>query len=127
MSVPGVVEMTTIKVAPMVSFKQRTVVFEVETISVVTVPCRVVIIGVSGEIGFTDCRSGIITVCINRCGCGRISGTVNDGCGSYHDTGSRNPESDVCANEYLGITFSSDEAGGYDDGENKYLFHICSF
>jgi hypothetical protein len=116
---PDVVEMTTIEVAPVVSFKQRTVVFEVETISVVTVPGRIVIIGISGEIGFTNRRSGIITVCVNRCGCGRICGTVNNGCGSYHDTGNRNPESDVCANEYLGITFSSDEAGCYDGGENK--------
>jgi hypothetical protein len=119
MSVPGVVKMTTIKVGPVVSFKQRAVVFEVETISVVTAPCRVAIIGVSGEFGFTDRRSGIITVCIDRCGCERICGAVNNGCGSYHDTGNRNPESDVCANEYLGITFSSDEAGGNDSGENK--------
>ena len=114
----GSVKMTTIKVGPVVSFKQRTVVFEVETIPVVTVPGRVVIIGVSGELGFTDRRSGIITVCINRCG--RISLTVNNRCGCcYNDTGNRNPESDVCANEYLGIAFSSDEAGGNDGGENK--------
>ncbi len=64
--------------------------------------------------------SGIITVRINRCGCGRISGTVDNGCGRcYNDTGDRNPESDVCADEYLGITFSSDEGGAYNSGENK--------
>jgi hypothetical protein len=117
---PGVVEMTTIKVPPVVSFKERTVVFEVETVPVVTVPCRIVIVSIPGEIDFTDRWSGIITVRINRYGYGRISGTVDNGCGRYNnDTGNRNPESDVCANEYLGITFSSDEAGCYNGGENK--------
>ena len=118
MNEPGVVKMTATEIAPVVPFKERTVVLEVETVPVVTVPYRIVIIGIPGEIGFTDRRSGIITVCINRCG--RISGTVDNGCGScYNDTGNRNPESDMCANEYLGIAFSSDEAGCYDGGENK--------
>ena len=115
---PGVVEMTAMEIGPVVSFKERTVVFEVETVPVVTVPCRILIVGISGEIGFTDRRSGIITVCINWCG--RISRTVNNGCGCcYNDMGNRNPEPDVCADEYLGITFSSDKAGCYDGGENK--------
>jgi hypothetical protein len=116
---PGVVEMTAIEVGPVVSFKERTVMCEVETIPVVTIPGRVVIVGVSGKLRFTDRRSGIITVRINRSGCGRISSTVNNGRGSYNDTRSRNPESNVCANENLGITFCSDEAGGHDGSENK--------
>lgn len=114
---PGVVKMTTIKVGPVVSFKERTVVFEVETIPVVAVPGRIAIVGVSGELGLTDGGSGIVTVCINRRGGGRIRGTVNNGYGRcYHDTGNRNPESDVCADEYLGITFSSDKACAYNSG-----------
>jgi hypothetical protein len=116
---PGVVEMTAVKVGPVVSFKERTVVFEVETIPVVTIPGRVVIVGITGEIGFTNSRSGIIAIGINRYGCGRIGGTVNNGCGSDHDTGGRNPKSYVCTDEYLGITFGSDEAGGYNGGEDK--------
>ena len=115
---PGVVKMTAMEVSPVVSFKERTVVFEIEAVPVVTVPGRIVIVGISGEIGFTDRRSSIITVRIDRRG--RISGTVDNGCGScYNDTGNRNPESDVCTNEYLGITFSSDKAGGYDGSEHK--------
>jgi hypothetical protein len=105
---PGVVEMTAVKVGPVVSFKERTVVFEVETIPVVTIPGRVVIVGITGEIGFTNSRSGIIAIGINRYGCG-----------SDHDTGGRNPKSYVCTDEYLGITFGSDEAGGYNGGEDK--------
>jgi hypothetical protein len=116
---PGVVEMTAIEVGPVVSFKERMVMCEIETIPVVTVPGRVVIVGVSGELRFTDRRSGIITVRIDGSGYWRISGTVNNGRGSYNETRSRNPESNVCANENLGITFCSDEAGGYDSGENK--------
>ena len=115
---PGVVEMVATEVGPVISFKERMVVLEVETVPVMTIPGRIVIVGISGEISFTDRGSCIITVCINRCG--RISGTVDNGCGScYNDTGNRNPEPGVCANEYLGITFSSNEAGCYDGGENK--------
>ena len=89
---PGVVEMTAIEVGPVVPFKQRTVVFEVETISVVTIPDRVVIVGVSGEIRFTNRRCGIITVRIDRSGCGRIRGTVNNNWRrSYNDTREREP------------------------------------
>ena len=123
---PRVVEMTAIKVGPVVSFKERTIVFEVETVPVVTIPGRVVIISVPGEIGFTDCGSGIIAIRINRCGCGRIGGTVNNGsrsdndpgCG-YIEPGCGNPETDVCAYEYLCIALGSDEAGAYDGSEDK--------
>lgn len=116
--IPGVVKMTTIEVPSVVSFKEGTVVFEVETVPVVTVPGRVVIIGISGEIGFTNCGSGIVAIRIDRCG--RISGTVNNGCrNSNYDPGSRYPEAEVCIYEYLGITFGSDKAGGYNSGEDK--------
>jgi hypothetical protein len=123
---PGVVKMTAIKVGPVVPFKERTIVREVETIPVVTVPGRVVIISVPGEFGFANCGSGIITIRINRCGCGRIGGTVTNGGGSdndpgcgYIEPGRGNPEADVCAYEHLCITPGSDEAGGYDGTEDK--------
>jgi hypothetical protein len=101
---PGVVEMTAIKVSPVVSFKERTIVFEVKTVPVVTIPGRVVIVSVPGEIGFTDRGSGIIAIRIDRCGRWRIGGTVNNGgwsdndpgCG-YIEPGCGNPETDVCA------------------------------
>jgi hypothetical protein len=121
---PGVVKMTTIEVASVVSFKERTVVVEVETVPVVAVPGRVVIVGISGEIGFANGGSGIIAIRIYRCG--RISGTVNNWCGSDNRvgsdvdaTGSRNTETEVGTYEYLRIAFSSDEAGGYNGGEDK--------
>jgi hypothetical protein len=117
---PGMVKMTTIKVGPVVSFKERTVVLKVETVPVVTIPGRVVIISVPGELGFTDSRSGIITIRINRCRGGRIGPTINNGCrGGYIEPGSGNPETDVCAYKYLRITLGSDEAGGYDGSEDK--------
>jgi len=114
---PGVVKMTAIEVSPVVPFKERTVVFEVKTIPVVAVPGRIIIVGVSGEVGFYDSRSGKIAICINRRRCGRIGGTVNNG--SDNDPGCGNPEADVCANEYLGTCLGSDEAGGYSGGEDK--------
>ncbi len=116
---PGVVEMPAMEVSPVVSFKERTVVFEIEPIPVVPVPGRIVIVGVSGEIGFTDSRRGIVTIRVNRCGCRRIGGTVNNGRGSDYDAGGRYPEAEVCAYKDLSITFCSDEAGGYNGGENK--------
>ena len=106
---PRVVEMTAIKVGPVVSFKERTIVFEVETVPVVTIPGRVVIISVPGELGFTDSGSGIITICINRC---------RSGCG-YIEPGGGDSETDMCAYKDLCITLGSDEAGGYDGSEDK--------
>jgi hypothetical protein len=60
---PGVVKSTMVEVSPVVSFEERTVVCEVETIMVVTVPGRIVIISVSGEIRFTNSRSDIDPWC----------------------------------------------------------------
>ncbi len=100
--------MPAIEVSPVVSFEERTVVFEVEMIPVVAIPGRIVIVGISGEIGFTDSRSGIVTFRVNRCRCRRISGTVDKGRGSDCDPGRRYPEAEVCVYKYLGITFGSD-------------------
>ena len=53
--------------------------------------------------------NSIITICINR---------SRSGCG-YIEPGCGNPETDVCAYEYLCIALGSDEAGGYDGSEDK--------
>jgi hypothetical protein len=65
---PYVVEATMVKISPVVSFEERTIVFEVETIPVVTVPGRIVIISIAGEIGFTDGWGRIVSACVNRSG-----------------------------------------------------------
>jgi hypothetical protein len=65
---PRVVEATVIEISPVVSFEERTVVFKVETIPVVAVPGRIVIIGIAWEIGFDHRRSGIVSACVNGSG-----------------------------------------------------------
>jgi hypothetical protein len=121
MSEPRVVEATMIEISPVVSFEERTVVFKVETIPVVTVPGRIVIIGIAGEIGFKHRGSGIVSACVNRSGIPAI----NYGCGSDKGpTNNREPdaytsESNSGADIYLGIAFGADEAAGYDSGEDK--------
>ena len=51
---PCVVEAAAIERRSMVSFEERTIVFEVETIPVVAVPGRIVVVCVSGEIVIVD-------------------------------------------------------------------------
>jgi hypothetical protein len=58
---PRVVEATMIEISPVVSFEERAVVIEVETIPVVTVPGRIIIISIAGEIGFKHRGSGIVS------------------------------------------------------------------
>lgn len=113
----GMVEPTMIEIGGMVSVKERAIVFKVEPVTVVPVPGGVIIISVAGKICFDDIRSGIIATCIDR---GR---RIDNGCrygGSYINPGSGHPETDTGADEYLSITFGSNEAGGgYDGGEDK--------
>jgi|SRR5580658_3580391 hypothetical protein len=120
---PCVVEATAIEISPVVSFEERTVVIEVETIPVVTVPGRIVIVSIAGEIRFEDGGGRIVSACVY--GSGSDITTINYGCRG--DKGPANngesdtymPESDASADINLGITFGSDEAAGYDGGENK--------
>jgi hypothetical protein len=102
---PCVVEATMIEISPVVSFEERTVVFEVETIPVVTVPCRIVIISIAWEIRF------IATI---NYGCRSDKGPANNG-----EPDTYTPEPDTRAHINLRITFGSDEAGGYDGCEDK--------
>jgi hypothetical protein len=113
---PGVVKTSVVEVGPVISFEEGAVMCKVEPIMIVPIPCGVIIVGVAGKISFDDVRSGIIATCIDR---GR---SIDNGCrygGSYINPGGRNAETDTGADEYLSITFRSDEAGGYNGGEDK--------
>jgi hypothetical protein len=57
-----------VEIGPVVSFEERTIVFEVETIPIVTVPGRVVIVSIAGKIGFTDGWGCIVSACVYRSG-----------------------------------------------------------
>jgi hypothetical protein len=110
---PGVVKTPTVEISPVVPFEERTIVFEVEPIPVVPVPGRVVIISIAGEIGFADSGGCIVSACVYRSGsvCTGIydrRGDIYPWCG-YAKTYA-GPDKN------LGITFGSDEAGGYYDG-----------
>ena len=106
----GVVKTSVVEVSSVVSFKERAIVFKVEPVMVVTIPGGVIIIGIAGKICFAYCGGGIIATCIdNGCRYG----------GSYVNPGSWNAEPNAGADKYLCITFSSNEAGGYDGGEDK--------
>lgn len=97
---PGVVKTSVVEVSPVVSFEEGAIVFKVEPVTIVPIPCGVIIIGVAGEISFAYCGGGIISAYINP--------------------GSGHPETDTGADEYLSITFRSNEAGGgHDCGEDK--------
>jgi hypothetical protein len=80
---PGVVKATVVEISPVVSFEKRAIMFKVETIPVVPVPGRVIVISVSGEVGFTGSRSGIVASFIYRGGSGYI-------CASIYYAGGRN-------------------------------------
>jgi hypothetical protein len=120
---PCAVEAATIEISPVVSFKERTVVFEIETIPVVTVPGRIVIISIAGEIRFKNARGRIVSASVYRSG----SDIAAINYGRRSDKGPANngepdtcmPESDAGADINLGITFGSDKAAGYDGCKDK--------
>lgn len=124
---PGVVKTPTVEIGPVIPFEERAIVFEIETIPVVTVPGRVVIISIAGEFGFAD--SWVCKVSARIYGSGSDIASINYGCRSdkgpanngESDTDMR--ESDAGANAgtdiNLGITFASDEAGGYNCCKDK--------
>ena len=110
---PGMVEATAIEVFPVVPLEIRAIVCEVVPIAVVTVPGGIVIVGVAREVCFTDSRVGIVSAFIDGGGCG-VDRSRSD---IY--SGARDTETDMCIYVHLGITFGSDEAGGYDSGEDQ--------
>jgi hypothetical protein len=103
----------------MAPHEYRTVVFIVDPIAEVTVPCRIVIISISGEIsinyrsrGRGVCRTDISAAVDDRC-------RSNIGMRNNGQTNSDMSGADTGADEYLSITFCSGEAGGYNGGEDK--------
>jgi hypothetical protein len=120
---PCVVKPTMEEISPVVPFEERTIVVEVEPIPVVAVPGRVVIISIAGEFSFTNSRGCIVSVRVYRSG-SDIPG-IKDRCRS--DKGPPNngepdtymAKADAGADINLGITFGSDEAGGYDGCKDK--------
>jgi hypothetical protein len=111
-----VVKSTAVEIGPVVSFEERTIVFKVEPIPVVPVPGRVVIISIAGEFGFANSGCCIVSACVNRSGsvCTGIydrRGDIYPWCG-YAKTYAGSDKN-------LGITFGSDEAGGYDSCKDK--------
>jgi hypothetical protein len=63
---PGVVEPVAVEITSVVSFKPGTIVCEVGTVTVVAAPGRVVIVGITGILRFTNLRSGIVATAIGR-------------------------------------------------------------
>lgn len=126
--IPLVIETVSIKISPVVSFEIRPVVAEIYAVAVVSIPGRIVIIGISRILGFTRGRRRIIATVIFLGGSGCIGVAVFYGSrSSDNHPGTRDMETEAGANINLGITFCGDEACGYNGGEHKYLFHICSF
>ena len=135
--IPVVVKTTVVEISVMLSFEIRAIVGIVPTVTVVALPYGIVIVNVPGELGFiaslitlVGCR-GIFVIVYGSRGRGRLivyRGWCDIG-GSGRDIHSRagDTEADVGVDINLRIAFCSDEAGGYNGGENEYLFHICRF
>ena len=85
----------TATIGPVLPGIERTIVFIVQPVTIMSMPCGVRVISVLGEIG------EVRAICYG-------SGTNHRGRsgGNYMDPG--NPEPDVCAYIYLGVTGSSD-------------------
>ena len=113
-----VVKPATVEIGSVVSFEERAGVLEVDPVAVVAVPGRVVIVDITGVVGFTNGGRCIVAVIggsglfVYRCG----GGVNRSRCDVYPGAG--NAKTDVCIYVYLRIAFGSDEASGYDSGEN---------
>jgi hypothetical protein len=109
-----VVEPAAIEVGSVGSFKPGTVVSEVDTVAIVAAPGRVVIVGIPGELRFTNLGGGIVATAVDRgrlivhrlvvhrCGLlidGSRSGV--DGCRSHIYPGAGDTKTNVCVDIYL--------------------------
>jgi hypothetical protein len=104
--------------------KERAIVLVIDAVPEVTTPCRIVVVRVSGEFIVVDdsrCRR------IDRSR-GNIGAAVDNGAAEIRPVIDRESNSYVAycsdvtktgADINLGITFGSDEAAGYDGGEDK--------
>lgn len=97
--------------------ENRAVVFVVDPITEVTVPGRIVIIGIPGKISIHYRCGSISRACIG--GAIEDRGRSNIGMRNNGQTYSDMSGADTGADEYLRIAFGSDEAGGYNGGEDK--------
>jgi hypothetical protein len=108
-----VVKTSMVEISGMISFEERAIMGEVETIPIVAVPGRIIIIGISGKISFADGRGGIVSI-------RSIGVSVYDRSRSCDiNPGYGQAEANTGADKDLRITGSSNEAGGYNGGENK--------
>jgi hypothetical protein len=101
----------------MLSFEEGTVVFIVELVAVMALPCRVSIICIPGEFVFISYRSGSIAVLANGGRGGLVRVLVNNsrGGGRYGNGRYINgtmAKADASAYIYLGVAFRSDEGAG---------------
>jgi hypothetical protein len=133
MSPSCVVEATVVEVGPVISFEVRPVVLKVCPVPVMAIPCRVVVIDVTGVFGLANCGRCIVSAVIGRCGlivygvgllvdrCGlfihRGRGRVN-GSRCDVDPGAWNTETDMRIDIYLGIAVGSNETGGHGSGDH---------
>ena len=112
------IEPTMIEISGMVSVEEGAIVFEINPVAIVTTPGRIIIVSIAGEVCFTYGRSGVVTPIINRNGCGGVdSGAGNDG--TYINPRDRYADTNMRTDEYLRITFTGDEAGGYNGGKDE--------
>jgi hypothetical protein len=110
--------------------KERAIVLVIDAVPEVTTPCRIVVVRVSGEFIVVDdsrCRRIDRSRGIDWCG-GNIGAAVDNGAAEIRPVIDRESNSYVAycsdvtktgADINLGITFGSDEAAGYDGGEDK--------
>jgi hypothetical protein len=119
-----VVKTATVEIGSVVPCEERPVVLIVSEVTEVAIPGGVVIIGKPGEICFTDdFGSAYISILVDdrrR----RIGVSVNNGAwcdinpGGRRNKYPRSVETDMRAYENLRIAFCSDQARGYNGGEN---------
>jgi hypothetical protein len=101
------------------------IVFVVDPVPEVTIPCRVVVVRISGEFVIVDDRGRrSVSRCIDRgwginwCR-GDIGAAIDDRAAEIRPVVDWNTNSDVAkagADIYLGIAFGSDKAAGDDSG-----------
>ena len=111
-----VVKCPMIEISGVVSVEEGAIVFEINPVVKVTIPGRIIIISIAGEICFDDGGSGIVAICIDR------SGRIDNGCGDRGadiNVGNRNTDTNMRTDDYLRIAFAGDEAGGYNGGKDK--------
>ena len=113
-----VVKCPMIEISGVVSVEEGAIVFKINPVVKVTIPGRIIIICIAGEICFVNGGSGIVAIRIDRSGCR----CIDNGCGDRGadiNVGNRNTDTNMRTDDYLRIAFAGDEAGGYNGGKDK--------